>query len=57
LYHPNTVVLNAGASPVIGPLQKQAWPTFRTNWDIDVQQVFNFVREALVAPLSPGGSW
>jgi NADP-dependent 3-hydroxy acid dehydrogenase YdfG len=55
LYHPTTVVLNAGASPVIGSLQKQTWSTFRTNWDTDVQQVFNFVREALVAPLSPGG--
>ena len=55
LYRPSTVVLNAGASPVIGPLQRQTWQTFRTNWDTDVQQVFNFVREALVAPLSPGG--
>lgn len=40
-HHPQIVVLNAGATPVIGPLHEQTWETFSTNWDCDVRQVFN----------------
>ena len=53
-YRPQTVVLNAGANPVIGPLQEQTWETFSTNWNTDVHQAFHFVREALTTPLEPG---
>jgi NADP-dependent 3-hydroxy acid dehydrogenase YdfG len=53
-YRPQTIVLNAGAQPVIGPLQEQTWETFSTNWNTDAYQVFHFVREALTEPLEPG---
>jgi NADP-dependent 3-hydroxy acid dehydrogenase YdfG len=53
-YRPQTVVLNAGATPVVGPLREQTWEMFSTNWDVDVRHVFNFTREVLTAPLDPG---
>jgi NADP-dependent 3-hydroxy acid dehydrogenase YdfG len=55
-YHPQTLVLNAGATPPVGLLSEQSWETFSTNWNVDVQHVFNFVREALTAPLDPGST-
>jgi NADP-dependent 3-hydroxy acid dehydrogenase YdfG len=54
LYRPQTLVLNAGATPKVGRLQEQTWETFSENWNVDVQHVFNFVHEALTAPLEPG---
>ncbi|MBO0703288.1 MAG: SDR family oxidoreductase [Candidatus Dormibacteraeota bacterium] len=53
-YHPDTVVLSAGASPLLRPLQQQTWETFGRHWDVDVRQVFNWIREALLLPLAPG---
>ncbi|MEV4453492.1 SDR family oxidoreductase [Streptomyces mirabilis] len=53
-YHPRTLVLNAGASPLARPLQRQTWETFSRNWEVDVQQVFNWTRESLLRPLDPG---
>jgi NAD(P)-dependent dehydrogenase (short-subunit alcohol dehydrogenase family) len=53
-YRPRTVVLNAGATPHIAPLHEQTWPAFATNWEADVRHAFNFLREALLAPLDPG---
>lgn len=54
-YRPQTVVLNAGATPPPGPLSEQSWESFCVNWDVDVRHTFNFVREALRLPL-PAGS-
>jgi NAD(P)-dependent dehydrogenase (short-subunit alcohol dehydrogenase family) len=54
VFRPQTLVLNAGATPKAGTLQEQTWETFSTNWNVDVQHVFNFTREALRAPLDPG---
>jgi NAD(P)-dependent dehydrogenase (short-subunit alcohol dehydrogenase family) len=54
VYRPQTLVLNAGANPKAGTLQEQTWETFSTNWNVDVQHVFNFAREALTTPLDPG---
>jgi len=54
LYRPQTLVLNAGAAPAPAPLSKQTWESFSTNWNTDVQHVFNFTRLALTAPLAPG---
>jgi NAD(P)-dependent dehydrogenase (short-subunit alcohol dehydrogenase family) len=54
LYRPQTLVLNAGAAPVPAPLSEQTWENFSTNWNTDVQHVFNFARHALTAPLDPG---
>lgn len=53
-HRPRTLVLNAGASPLARPLQHQTWQTFSRNWDVDVQHVFHWTREALLRPLDPG---
>lgn len=53
-YKPRTLVLNAGAAPLPRPIQQQTWQTFSRNWEVDVQQVFHWTREALLAPLDPG---
>jgi NAD(P)-dependent dehydrogenase (short-subunit alcohol dehydrogenase family) len=53
-YEPNAVVLVAGASPVLRPLQQQTWDTFSVNWHADVRIAFHWLREALLRPLPPG---
>ena len=53
-YRPVTLVLNAGAAPLSRPLHRHTWETFSRNWDVDVRHVFNWTREALLAPLGPG---
>jgi NAD(P)-dependent dehydrogenase (short-subunit alcohol dehydrogenase family) len=53
-YRPVTLVLNAGASPLPRPLQRHTWETFGRNWEVDVKHVFEWTREALLAPLDPG---
>ena len=55
-YRPHTLVLNAGAGPLMHPIQRHTWETFSRNWDVDVRQVFHWVREALLLPLEPGSS-
>jgi NADP-dependent 3-hydroxy acid dehydrogenase YdfG len=55
-YRPSILVLNAGAAPLSRPLQQHTWQTFSRNWDVDVQQVFHWLREALLAPLAPGST-
>lgn len=55
-YRPTILVLNAGATPLPRPVQFHTWETFSRNWDIDVQHVFHWVREALLAPLGPGSA-
>ena len=52
-YRPTILVLNAGAAPLSRPLQQQTWQTFSRNWEVDVQHVFHWLREALLAPLAP----
>jgi NAD(P)-dependent dehydrogenase (short-subunit alcohol dehydrogenase family) len=53
-YHPDILILNAGAQPLPRPIHKYSWETFSTNWEVDVRHVFNWTREALLAPLDPG---
>jgi len=53
-HRPRPLVLNAGAAPLLRPLHRQTWQTFSRNWDVDVQHVFNWTREALLLPLAPG---
>jgi len=52
-YRPTILVLNAGAAPLSRPLQQQTWQTFSRSWEVDVQHVFHWLREALLAPLAP----
>ncbi len=53
-YEPEVVVLVAGASPHMRPLQQQTWETFSVNWQTDVRIAFHWLREALLKPLRPG---
>ena len=53
-YEPQTVILVAGASPHMRPLQQQTWETFSVNWQTDVRIAFHWLREALLKPLRPG---
>jgi NAD(P)-dependent dehydrogenase (short-subunit alcohol dehydrogenase family) len=53
-YQPEAVVLVAGASPHMRPLQQQTWETFSVNWQTDVRITFHWLREALLKPLEPG---
>jgi NAD(P)-dependent dehydrogenase (short-subunit alcohol dehydrogenase family) len=55
-YRPGVLVLNAGAAPIPRPVHRQTWETFSRNWDVDVRHAFNWVREALLAPLEPGST-
>src|SRR5215831_9928035 len=54
-YRPPAVVLNAGATPVIAPLDEHDWDTFSVNWNVDVRQAFHFVQQALRTPPPNGG--
>jgi NAD(P)-dependent dehydrogenase (short-subunit alcohol dehydrogenase family) len=53
-YEPGIVVLVAGSSPYMRPLQQQTWETFSLNWESDVRIAFHWLREALLKPLRPG---
>jgi NADP-dependent 3-hydroxy acid dehydrogenase YdfG len=55
-YRPGILVLNAGAAPLSRPLQRHSWQTFSSNWNVDVQHVFHWLREALLIPLAPGST-
>jgi NADP-dependent 3-hydroxy acid dehydrogenase YdfG len=35
-YRPDTLVLNAGAPPLMRPLQNHTWQSFSRNWDVVV---------------------
>jgi NAD(P)-dependent dehydrogenase (short-subunit alcohol dehydrogenase family) len=53
-YDPRAIVVVAGASPLLRPLQHHTWETFSVNWHTDVRIAFHWVREALLKPLRPG---
>jgi NAD(P)-dependent dehydrogenase (short-subunit alcohol dehydrogenase family) len=53
-YDPETIILVAGATPLMRPLQHQTWETFSVNWHTDVRITFHWLREALLKPLRPG---
>jgi len=53
-FDPQILVLVAGASPLMRPLQHHTWETFSANWDTDVRIAFHWLREALLKPLRPG---
>ena len=55
-YQPEVLILVAGASPVMRPLQHQTWETFSVNWHADVKIAFGWLREALLQPLRPGST-
>ena len=53
-HQPRAVILVAGATPLLRPLQEQTWETFSANWHADVRITFQWLREALLRPLPPG---
>src|SRR5215469_7316750 len=53
-YRPKTLVLNAGAAPLLRPIHQQTWESFSRNWEVDVRHAFHWIREALLQPLEPG---
>lgn len=53
-YEPAAVIVVAGATPLMRPLQHQTWETFSVNWHTDVRIAFHWLREALLKPLRPG---
>jgi len=55
-HRPQTLVLCAGATPQMSPLQDQSWETFSANWNVDVAQAFHWTRQALRLPLAPGST-
>lgn len=52
-YDPDAVIVVAGASPLVRPLQQHTWETFSANWNTDVRIAFHWLREALLKPLRP----
>jgi NAD(P)-dependent dehydrogenase (short-subunit alcohol dehydrogenase family) len=40
-YRPALLVLNAGATPLLRPIQRHTWQTFSRTWDSAVQHVFH----------------
>lgn len=53
-HQPTLLVLNAGATPAIGPVHEQSWESFSRNWQVDTQHAFHWIRVALRHPLTPG---
>jgi NAD(P)-dependent dehydrogenase (short-subunit alcohol dehydrogenase family) len=53
-HRPRALVVVAGATPLLRPLQQQTWESFSVNWETDVRVTFQWVREALLQPMSPG---
>ncbi|RKT87206.1 NAD(P)-dependent dehydrogenase, short-chain alcohol dehydrogenase family [Saccharopolyspora antimicrobica] len=53
-HEPRTIVLVAGATPHMRPLQEQTWETFSVNWETDARIAFHWLREILLKPLRPG---
>jgi NAD(P)-dependent dehydrogenase (short-subunit alcohol dehydrogenase family) len=53
-HRPRAVVVVAGATPLMRPLQSQTWESFSVNWHTDVRVTFEWLREALLTPMPPG---
>jgi NAD(P)-dependent dehydrogenase (short-subunit alcohol dehydrogenase family) len=52
-YDPDALILVAGASPLVRPLQQHTWETFSANWNTDVRIAFHWLREVLLKPMRP----
>lgn len=53
-HEPQTLVLVAGATPLMRPLARHTWETFSANWQTDVRLAFHWLRETLLKPLRSG---
>jgi NAD(P)-dependent dehydrogenase (short-subunit alcohol dehydrogenase family) len=52
---PDVLILNAGATPILGSLDELDWDAFSSVWDNDVKAGLHGIQAALKAPL-PAGS-
>jgi NAD(P)-dependent dehydrogenase (short-subunit alcohol dehydrogenase family) len=52
---PGILILNAGATPIMGSLEEQSWESFNTVWNTDVRAGLYGIQAALKTPL-PAGS-
>jgi len=44
------LVLNAGATPPMGPLHELSWENFSRAWDVDVKAGFHWCRKRYAFP-------
>jgi NAD(P)-dependent dehydrogenase (short-subunit alcohol dehydrogenase family) len=51
---PDVLVLNAGAKPPMGRLDKLTWDDFSATWETDVKAGFHWLQAVLDLPLKPG---
>jgi NAD(P)-dependent dehydrogenase (short-subunit alcohol dehydrogenase family) len=51
---PSVLILNAGATPAMAPIDEQSWDAFTAVWDTDVKAGLYGIQAALNAPLAPG---
>jgi len=51
---PEILVLNAGATPRMGPIDQVSWEDFSVTWDTDVKGALYWLQAALNLPLAPG---
>jgi NAD(P)-dependent dehydrogenase (short-subunit alcohol dehydrogenase family) len=51
---PSVLVLNAGATPPMGPLHELSWENFNRAWEVDVKAGFHWIQETLRLPLPRG---
>ena len=50
---PEILVLNAGATPQMGPIDQLSWEDFTKPWDTDVKGGLYWLQAALKLPLAP----
>ncbi|HEY1453420.1 MAG TPA: SDR family oxidoreductase [Roseiarcus sp.] len=53
-HRPEILVLNAGAIPLMGPIDRIGWEDFSATWNADVKAGLYWLQAALNLPLPPG---
>ncbi len=54
-YKPRSIVMVAGATPLMAPLREYSWEALSRPWEVDVKAAFLWLQGALRMPLAPGG--
>ena len=53
-HHPDVLVLVAGITPTIAPINELSWTEFSATWETDVKLTHVWLSAALNAPMRPG---
>jgi NADP-dependent 3-hydroxy acid dehydrogenase YdfG len=53
---PDLLVLAAGVTPRMGPVEEQSWEEFSETWNADLKATFHFTKLALELPLKAGST-